>query len=186
MNDLFAEIDRKVALYELNPQLPEIIELKRYIQKAAANDDLFTLRLMGMQVDSIDPTDYCYRSDDGTFYMQERMFGGVLRWWTIIGYNYPGGEQTLRKQCTRIVVDGQGTYLYNATGDKLVYYPMARCEPNRLNDTGERRANAVAVVNHYTGIEISAEELWQQYSAIVNQQPDGSWSLELNPEPATA
>lgn len=179
VKELRASVDARCAEFELDPSLPEIVRFKEDIPDLLVRDGEKMVRWI---IDFADPREDI-REDDGVFVMFERAYVPVvLRPWTVAEYYVPD----LPERVTKIIVNRSGTHLYDGDGKEIVCFRAGVCDPHRLGDTGNRLRNAAILVNHYTRLNVTAQDLQQKYSATV-EKVDGEWRVtDLSNDPATA
>jgi hypothetical protein len=179
------EIQIRCEYYGLDQQLLEIQTLVRHVTWVTLNSthDPMVDKLIKM----IDPWDCVRLTPHGVVVLSERWFGHTLMPWTVIEW------QLSRKRIhslDTIMVSKSGTYLYRVRGvdDGLVlvaHYRAGVCDPDRFADPGNRLWNAARVVNYFTGLQLSADDLAGQYTARFDRTADG-WSATYSKDPATA
>lgn len=173
------KIDERLTAHGLPLDLPEIVRLKT---------ELPTILSKGMEeqvdwlISTIDPNENV-TVYHGAIVVRERMFGGLLKPWTIAQYH---AKRDLAQECTLIKVDKSGTHLFGQRLEELVRFEAGVCDPHRLADPGNRLENAALIVRHYTGFPLKAFHLRGMYSAVVAREADGKWSLMASDDPYTA
>jgi hypothetical protein len=179
--EYITEIDTRVRVFELDPNLPEIARIKEVAPEMFAHplgDASARLRLSWLNpYDSV-----AYSAGHLTIY--ERQFGHVLQAWSLVEYHLAHYEI---KEIVRIRVDGTGTRVYTYKPNReAVHYLAGILNPHRLADPGNRVQNAAAFVDHFTGLHLldDWEELHRYHWIEVTKQEDSTWSVEYDPEPA--
>lgn len=177
------EVDTHVRVFELDPNLPEILKIKRNARQMLS-------RSMGdgdarLAIMFLNPyKDVSYTSSHLT--VHERMFGHVLQAWSLVEFHLPAYEI---EKIQRIRVDKSGTSVYAYQWDREVaHYSAGVLNPHRAGDPGNRVQNAAAFVDHFTGLNLldNWRELHKYHWIEVTKQEDGSWSVEYDTEPAYA
>jgi hypothetical protein len=174
VEEFITEVDTRVRVFELNPELPEILELKRdarELRVGPMGDGMLRLCLMWLNP---------YRevtkvSDHVT--VHERWFGHVLQSWSLIEFHLERYEITA---IDRIRVDEHGTRVY-AGRSEVACYEAGVLRPGRLADPGNRVENATALVEHFTGIALDWPTI-HKFHWI--KDDEGSWNVVYDPEPA--
>jgi hypothetical protein len=131
-----AEIDNRVRAFELNPELPEIIELKAQAREIMAQAVKHRMRLDNLVLHDLNPyNDVVYTGSHLT--IRERTFSHVLRSWSLVEFHI-GRWASLDDYITRITVDRTGTHVFSHHMREVVNYHAGKLDPHRLNDPGNR------------------------------------------------
>jgi hypothetical protein len=179
-----AEIDNRVRAFELNPELPEIIELKAQAREIMAQAVKHRMRLDNLVLHDLNPyNDVVYTGSHLT--IRERTFSHVLRSWSLVEFHI-GRWASLDDYITRITVDRTGTHVFSHHMREVVNYHAGKLDPHRLNDPGNRVENAIEFVKHFTGLDLNWQDFWPMYWAEFTKGEDGTWQVEYDREPATA
>lgn len=176
--EFIAEVNTHVRVYGLDPNLPEIVSLREHAREIIADP----FGAPDLILSWLNPYDSCvvHRGQHVTIY--ERMFGHVLHPISLIEHHLK--DYTL-EVINRVQVDGSGTRLYAYNGQEVALYHAGVLNPHRLADPGNRVRNAVAVVEHFTGLSLDWEDLWRHHWAEFNLDEDGTWQIQYDPEPVT-
>jgi len=179
--DFINEVDTRVRVFGLDPNLPEITALK------AQARDLVTAWTGGpkgglarLALSQLNP--YHQVELHGTkVIIPEAFFGRAIMPWTLVEFHI-GQHARLSRVCKRIRVDGTGTTIFDEQGTEYARYMGGVLNPHRFADPGNRVENAVLFVNHFTGLSITRDELWPMYWAEFTLGDDGLWHVELGSE----
>lgn len=159
------DVDRKVTEYKLDPTLPEVIHLKDAAEEYAEDpmrNSVFRL---------LNPNDSVDIAEDGLVVLQERWFGLVLQPWSIARHHLRERIEDVSK----IVVNGAGLTLF--IDSQAVFCARGSAiDPRRLNDPGNRYANAIRVIKELTEVNLDFDEHFGRSRTItLEKQSDGSW-----------
>lgn len=164
------QVDFAVQLFELDPNTPEIQELKD------AYDVLSTGLGPGMMwyIRKLNPNETVSVSDNGHIYIREELFGRVLKLWTIIRHH------TRDTKLTMFVANGSGFHAHSAYGQRITAGGIP-INPRRMADGGERYHYACELIREFTGIELDwRDHIGRTKTITVTLQDDGSWKVELD------
>ena len=171
-------VDFLTDLYRLDPALPELAELKAEAEQIVGLDIPSPQYFLAMLNPRDDIRDY-----DGVAVLEERMFGHVLRPWSLARYDCPRSDEEL----VRIVVDGQGAHRFEGSGmgDREDFWVRgAAINSHRLADPGNRYEIACEIIREFTGLQLLYTELVGNTRTItVTKDQDGAWLLELDRVP---
>lgn len=179
VEEFIAEVDTRVRVFELNPGLPEILELKRdarEIRVGPMGDGMLRLYLMWLNP---------YREvtvTSGHVSVHERMFGHLFQSWSLIEFHLESYEL---ERLDRIRVDDRGTWLF-AGRHEIARYDAGVLYPSRLADPGNRVENATALVEHFTAIALDWPTIHKFHWIELIKDDEGSWNVVYDPEPAYA
>lgn len=169
------EVDTRVKVFKLDPDLPEIIELKAQARVIVSGP------LTHVYLGFLNPYEWCSYGG-GRLVIHERWFGQVLMPWTLAEFHHR--KSLLDRAITRIRIDKQGTHLYDRGGYEYVRYEGGVLNPDRLCDPGNRVTNAALMVNHFTGLALTKEELRPLYWAEFILDDDGQWQMTPGLQPS--
>lgn len=165
--------DLLVELFHLDPELPEIADLKAHAQDLVAPYGAPLLFLAMLNPDK------GVHVRDGVTILDEQMSGSLLQPWSIGRHHCAWIDQKLVK----IVADNDGTHLF--ASDDVDEYEMFRVsggaiDPRRFADPGDRYELACAIIEEFTSLEIDhTQHVGSTKSIIVTKAENGSWKVEF-------
>lgn len=166
-------VDVMVEIYRLDPDLPEIAELKNQAEEIvtlpAPRPHYFLAKL--------DPNQYI-TDFEGIKVLEERMFGHVLHSWSLARHHC----RRLDEDLVRICVDGQGAHLFvsHMREHEVFRVRGAAINPVRLSDPGNRYEVACELIRQFTGVEIDwREQVGTTRTINVTKSLDGTWGVEF-------
>jgi hypothetical protein len=166
--------DFLVELYRLDPELPEIISLKKQAEELVSLDVPRPHYFLAMLNPDRDITDY-----EGVKVLQERWFGHILQAWSLARHHCP----RLDEELVKIVVDGQGAHLFMSymREHQVFWVCGAAINPHRMADPGNRYEIACELIRELTGIEIDyREQVGHTRKITVTKDVDSAWQVEFD------
>jgi len=163
-----------VDLYLLDPELPEVINLKEQADELVVLDVPRPHFFLAMLNPDRDIHDY-----EGIKVLEERWFGHILQPWSLARHHCPRLDEELIK----IVIDGQGAHLFISfmREHEVFWVRGAAINPNRMADPGNRYANACELIRQLTGVEIDyREQVGLTRKITVTKDVDGVWQVEFD------
>jgi hypothetical protein len=175
-DEMFREfVDTIAQMFQLDPQLPELVELKadaeRIIKRKMHGPRLLQLlRELHPQRDST----------DGRLIIPEVPLN-VLSPWSIARAAFDG---PLDDEINEIYADSEGVHLHHGMR-ALVTMQAGAINPKRFNDQGERYRNACTIIERFTGLQIDPTRHVGRTSVmrVVREPVTGEWRLETRSLP---
>jgi hypothetical protein len=172
-----------VQLFELDPELPEIKQLKD-------DYDMLSTPHPG----NLSPMDYLRRLNpnytvyvrpDGEVFVAEDPAGSrILGVASIIRHHLKDLDQRLEE----VAVDYRGLHLYGEPGmSRLATVGGLHIDPHRLADPGNRHERACQLIREFTGVELQWRPLVRHTrSILVTRDHDRSnWRVKIVPPPGS-
>ncbi len=188
--ELLAELDARLMVFEIDPHMPRMAELRDLIIKYRDEQDP-NIRLLRLAVHDVDPYSMVYRERNGTVYFAELPFGSrTIAPWDLIRWHLRGDWEF--DSINKIVVNKNGTFFLHEdmipTNTRLlVHYAAGVCDPHRFADPGNRLDIAAQLITNMTDLEVGAAELVGKYSAIATRDElTNSWTITFSDDPETA
>jgi hypothetical protein len=181
--EFLEEIDTRVRVFELDPDLEEIAMLKRDAPSIIGEDLSRGSTYRNLYLKWLNPYLDVSLKGDGSVVVQERWFGHILHPWSLAEFHLKHWE--LGEKIQRIVVNSHGTHVFVDNDHRLILYLAGICNPHRMADPGNRLRVAAGIVRHHTGIDLDWRDLAGKYSATFVKTEDG-WTQTLSEDPATA
>lgn len=176
--EVFArQVDFAVALFKLDPTLPEIGWLKN---NYAALSNPQTLVMPPLYyLSRLNPHYTVYIRPDGEVYVAEDPIGyRLLNIGSVIRHHVPH----LEEQLVRVVADGQGFHLYSQFHDrKLATAGGVAINPNRLADPGNRYHYACALIEEFTGTQLNWRDHVGRTKTITVTRDGDTWLVDIEP-----
>jgi hypothetical protein len=180
VREFLAELDDHIRVFRLDPELPEILDLKANVRDIMVGQ---MSDFMHMWFFWINPYKDVTVMQGGELIIHERWLGHLLSPMSLVEFHLD--KQRFARSCHRIVVDINGTRAYSDYGTLLVSYEAGVLNPNRFADPGNRVNNAILFVEHFTGLKLTLEEMWPLYAAEF-ALVDGEWIASYQTEPILA
>jgi|GEM_PF-3376189 len=177
--EFFDQVDFAVALFQINPQLPEIRELK------ASYDDLAVPHRSSMPplhyLRRLSPHYTVYIRPDGEVYVAEDPLGSrLLTIGSVIRHHIPNLDEKLEE----VVVDNRGLHLYGEPGmSRLATVGGLHIDPHRLADPGNRHQYACRLIAEFTGVELNWQAHVRHTRSIAVTRQNDRWHVKIVPPP---
>lgn len=163
------KVDMVAAMFRLDPDLPELIDLRHRAAELIESEEFFLLSLLReLQPDR----DVLRNRKDGSVIVLERPYRRtVLHAWTVARI----AVLELDERIVKIVANDAGTCLFDSYCNVLVRFQAAAIEPYRFASDGSRERNAAEIIRVFTGHQIdwgSASRPDSVLTAITVSRPD--------------
>lgn len=164
LDEFLVSIADHIEKYGLNPTLPELQQLKARAEAIIKLDQKTGLNHRGVWLMRLDPYQYV-KWYNGTLIIMQEAETSVLSPCSLIHYHLSSLD--LATAIQKIVVDQTGTYIYAGDGRELVRCPAAEGDPNTSLRLGAQ------IVNNFTWLKVTPEELWQMQRATFSLTGNG-------------
>ena len=168
--EFIARINAYIETYRLDPDLPELVELKNRAETIVRNDLKTGLNYRGVYLMRLDPYEYV-QWDNGVLVIFKGSETSVLLPWNLIRYHF--NSDSLDSMIKQIIVDRDGVHIHDSYGRKLVYYPASA--------SSNMPKLAAQIVNSFTWLRVTPGDLWKAESTTFTMT-DCGW--KATPEPS--
>jgi hypothetical protein len=171
------QVDFAVALFKLDPTLPEIGWLKANYGELS-NPQTPVMPPM-YYLSRLNPHYTVYTRPDGEIYVAEDPINyRLLSIGSVIRHHVPH----LDEQLAKVVADGQGFHLYSRFHDrKMATAGGVPINPNRMADPGNRYQYACALIEEFTGQQLDWRKHVGQTRVITVTRDGDSWLVDIEP-----
>lgn len=162
-------IDFTVRLFNLNPDLPEIRQLrqghKQYKQRDM--DPLLILKMLNPDVG-------VRKNIDGSIFIDSRVPGQLLKLESLVQHHL------LYHRITMIEASNRSIMLYAPDGRLLAEINGTAVDPAPHLDPNQCYRDAYRLLEALTGILLQSQEYFQRHQHLsFNRKEDGFWSLKV-------
>ena len=167
--EFIARINAYIETYRLDPDLPELVELKNRAETIVRNDLKTGLNYRGVYLMRLDPYEYV-QWDNGVLVIFKGSETSVLLPWNLIRYHF--NSDSLDSMIKQIIVDRDGVHIHDSYGRKLVYYPASA--------SSNMPKLAAQIVNSFTWLRVTPGDLWKAESTTFTMT-DCGWKATPAP-----